>query len=315
MHAAISADPAEILKSRELDVVPYAGRVGALADRLGLDFSATIHALEAIPLCQSRERHPAVRRAMAEMVAARTEDLRRAIPGIVARSTTALTRPGRVDVMAEVVMPMVSDMISGLIEMPFDVAETGQISRVFSQALGVAKRRRMEEELARLTETLRARFPALDEEAIGLKLSLSILGRDALLGTFGCSLHAMADQAAGRSFAALDWPDLPPRTGVPYIDRVALVSVRVGDRPVDPGGNIRARLADYEGSDDPRAGLSFFGAGAHLCLGRALSLDLWRAMTAALSASPMVPRVLAYGLRRDDVFHIPETFDLEVSAP
>ena len=314
MRPEIPDEPAEILKARDLDVVPYAPRVGALADRLGLDLSATLDALNAVPLCLPRDRHSEARRDMAGLIAAQAEPLRAALPGLVARHFAPLTRPGRVDAMAGVVAPAVAEVISILVGMSVTVEEGSHISRIFSQTLGVARRKRMDEELARLQRRLRDQFPAADDRTLGLKLSLLILGRDAMMGTFGCSLEDMARRAGG-GWSALAWPETPPRTGVPYIDRIALGDVTVGGRPVDKGETIRAALADYEKADDPRLRLSFFGAGAHLCLGRALSLEIWRELGAFLAASPARPRVTAFALRRDDVFQIPESFEMEIAVP
>lgn len=314
MRPNISSEPAEILRAPDLDVVPYAHRITTLADRLGIDLSATISVLNVIPLCQQRPTHPDLRRNMAALIAGRSEALKAQIPTIAATRLSPLTRPGRVDVVAEVIEPMVSDVLSALIGVRLDMAQSSHISRVFSQVMGVAKRRRLEEELVALRNTMQGAFPQADQLELDLKLSLAILGRDALAGTFGCSLHAMCTATPGRAFRDIDWPDLPPRTGVPYIDRVALRDVTVGGVPLDKGNAVRAALSEYETSADPKAGLAFFGAGAHLCLGRALSLDLWRAMTAVLRTCPLVPQLVVYSLRRDDVFHMPERFLLEISA-
>ena len=155
-------------------------------------------------------------------------------------------------------------------------------------------------------------FPDADDLVCGMKLSLARLGRDALMGTLGCSLHQVIAQGEGRAFDQIYWPQLPPRTGVPYIDRMALCPVSVAGKTYEPGAVLRGDLARLEQSDDARAPMSFFGAGAHLCLGRAISLDLWKVMMVALRTSGARARVQHYSLRRDDVFHVPETFLLEM---
>jgi cytochrome P450 len=312
MRPTISSDPAEILRAPDLDVAPYAQRITALSDRLNINLSATISVLNVIPLCQQRMTHPDLRRAMAALISVRSDALKAAIPNIAATRLNPLTQPGRVDMITTVIEPMVSDVISTLIGVSLDMAHSSHISRVFSQVMGVAKRRRLDEELVVLRQNLRNAFPKAEEQELDLKLSLAILGRDALLGTLGCSLHALCAATPGRAFCDIDWPDLPPRTGVPYIDRVALRNVTVGGVDLDKGDNVRASLADYESAADSKARLAFFGAGAHLCLGRALALDLWRAMTAFLQSCPQVPQVVEYSLRRDDVFHIPDRFFLEI---
>lgn len=105
MRPDIPDEPAEILKSRDLDVVPYAPRVEALAARLGIDLSATLDALNAIPLCLARDRHAEARRSMAGLIAAQSEPLRAALPGIVRNRFAPLTAAGRVDAMAVAVAP------------------------------------------------------------------------------------------------------------------------------------------------------------------------------------------------------------------
>ncbi len=315
MRRDISSDPTEILRSQRLEVVPYAPRVAALSECLGIDLSATLFALTNLPLCQERDTHAAVRRAAARLISERTETLRAAIPDMVRTHCAVLCVPGRVDLMQEVIGPLVSDTISILIDMPIDVAEHDHISRVFSQALGVAKRRKMDHALGQLTTRLRQTFSNADESVVGLKLAFTILGRDAMLGTFGCTLHDLVQKVDGGAWSALDWPDTPTRTGVPYIDRIALEDVTVGGEALEAGSNIRARLADYETAEDPRSRIGFFGAGAHVCLGRALTLDLWRGISRFMAQSTARPHVLEFALRRDDVFHIPQILFLEIEAP
>ena len=58
--------------------------------------------------------------------------------------------------------------------------------------------------------------------------------------------------------------------------------------------------------------MRFWGFGAHLCLGRKLSLQIWRGITTELLTLAPVVTVTRYGLLRDDVFAIPGTFEIEV---
>ncbi|MCR8725577.1 hypothetical protein [Frigidibacter sp. ROC022] len=314
MHCEISTDPRDILKSSHLDVVPYALRVSALSERLGIDLSSTLFALHSVPLCQGRGSHAEIRRAAAGLIADRTPALREAIPAMVEERCAVLCRAGRVEVMEEVIRPLTSDTLSILVGMPIDMGDYDLISRIFSQTLGVAKRRRMERELGDLVSRLRRAFPDAGDDIVGLKLALAILGRDAMMGTFGCTLHDLARAQEGGAWSALDWPEVPTRTGVPYIDRIALKQVSVGGETHAEGDTVRAQLTRLEAAEDPRARLGFFGSGAHLCLGRALTLDLWSALSACLAQSSARVRVCDYALRRDDVFHIPQILMLEIAT-
>jgi hypothetical protein len=315
MRYDLSSDPTDILKCRQLQVVPYAARVAALSDHLGIDLSATLYAFAHLPLCQQPDTHAAVRRAAANLIAERIDSLRSAIPQMVKRHCAVLGTPGRVHLMQDVIAPIVSDTLSILVDMPIDVAEHEQISRIFSQSLGVAKRRKLDNDLRHLTARLREAFPDASESVLGVKLALAILGRDAMMGTFGCSLHDLAKKVEGAAWCSITWPDIPTRTGVPYVERVAFADVTVDGELFASGSIIRAELADYETTADPRRRLGFFGAGPHVCLGRAATLETWGAIAAFLAKSTARPRVVAYAERRDDVFNIPEVLTLEIDPP
>ena len=65
-----------------------------------------------------------------------------------------------------------------------------------------------------------------------------------------------------------DSPNLPTRTGVPYIDREVLQDVDLGLASFKAGDVHRVRLDRFEQADNDRDRRQFFGAGQHLCLGR-----------------------------------------------
>jgi hypothetical protein len=305
---AAAPDPASVLTSPLLDVVPFADRIAALSARTGLDFSTTIFALRALPLAADRSRHAPMRRAMAAMMAPRLPVLRARMPALVAAHFGALAAPGDIDMMAEVVVPLVGDVLSDLSGLSLGQGEGELVSRLFSEILGPARRVRLEAELRLLRARIEATFPDADEDDIGQRMALVILGRDALIGTLARSLEALFRE--GRPFAALDWPEAPPRTGVPFIDRVAVAEGTLGDHELRPGDTLRAALQLHEtGVGDV---LGFFGAGSHLCLGRTPALDLWREIGRHIVTLPGRPEVTAFALRKDDVFAFPETFRLKV---
>jgi hypothetical protein len=301
-------DPAAVLTSPLLDVTPFADRVAALAARTGLDFSATVFALRALPLATPRGPHAPMRRALAAALAPRLPVLRERLAGIVANRFAVLSRPGEVEMMDAVVVPLVGDVLTVLSGVEVAADECGLVSRIFSEILGPSRRLRLEGEVRELRSRIEAAFPGADEAETGQRLALVILGRDALIGTVARSLEALFRE--GVPFAALDWPEAPPRTGVPFIDRVAVAEGIVSSRHVAPGKTMRASLQLHETGIGEALG--FFGAGAHVCLGRTPALDLWREIGRYVTALPGRPEVLEFRLRKDDVFAYPETFRVQV---
>lgn len=300
-----SEDALRILADPDYIPVAYGARHHRLAERLGLDFSAILFAIAHIPLCQSGAVHQAARARLARLIGATKGQVETAIPEHVARHMAPLSVPGPTDVLGEVIGPLVSDVLSDLVGLPLGLEVDSLVSGVFSQSMGVAKRRRMEAELADILDRIR-QITGGSEQEVGDRLALAILGRDALFGTLGVSLAAQINAAAGRPIGQVAWPELPPETGVPYIDRCPAA-------PDSTAPDVRLHLKTLEASEDPRARLKFFGSGLHTCLGRATSLALWTAMGQALAQNQRQVTVSAWCLRRDDVFQCPEQFEVVVT--
>ena len=300
-----------VLASPEFDVVPYAGRYAALAARLGLDFGAILDMLGHIPLCLSGADHAAQRQDVARLLGETRSRVQAALPGLAARHLAPLARPGEVELMEAAVLPLVDEVIALLVGIPTGLPADTLISRVFSQAIGVAQRRRLEAEAAGLAARLAAAFP--DEAPLrrGSRLALAVLGRDALIGTVARSLHAHVAGLDGAPLSARPMPEVPSHTGVPYIDRMARADTRLGDRPVAAGEGVRCALASLEGGAEADR-LRFFGAGPHVCLGRPLALELFAAISAHVAGLSVRVEILDYRLRRDDVFALPEVFKVRI---
>lgn len=301
---------AQVLGGPEFEPVTYAERHRMLGARLGFDVSEILRAIRAIPLCQRGAAHAETRRRLAGLIAEGSgrvaEFSATELPEMVRR----LFEPGRHDVMGEFIHPCVDRILEGTIGLAPQAPGDTVISRVFSQSMGVARRRRMNSELGALRARLSEAFPQMSTEETDDRIALSILGTDTLRGTIGCSLHAVLTGGADGG-PRRDHASLPPRTGVPYIDREAMVPTVVEGQAHDAGVTFRACLEALEAAD--MAGrMRFWGFGAHTCLGRRMSLQVWRGITAELTRLAPQVEVTRYTLARDDVFAIPDCFEIEV---
>ena len=300
------------LTHESLSPPPYVELYGELEERFGLDFSNLRLAFGHIPLCLHGARHAAARKAIAGQLARRRRTVLSTMAERVARHFGILARPGRVELMAQAIEPFVADFMGALIAIEdAGLDPDSLISRIFSRGMGIAKRKRAEAEVA----ALRARIEASgvhDEADVGQKLAMMILGRDALTGTLAYSLRDVLAAGEGAPFAALDWPDLPGATGVPYIERMAHEAVTVEGLDLAPGDRVRIMLRAFGQTGDPRDRAQFFGTGAHTCLGRPIALEAWTAIGRFLKVLPTSVGPVACTARNDDIFAIPASLDLEV---
>jgi hypothetical protein len=304
----------DLIASNNLRPASYEEDYKALEARLGIDFSSLTFAFSHIPLCLHGEHHARQRRRASEFLAARKAALNARIAPAVARHCGAFHREGRIEVMHDTVLPLVLDIISTIIDINVTAGDCPNASLVFDRSIGVNKRRAIAAEIAALREQIASRLGAsATDEEIGLRLALLILGKDALIGTLGESLYRLLDAHSGQLLSDIEYPALPPETGVPFIERLALTPVKLGPSNCADGERVRIFLQTFAYQDEPRARSNFFGAGAHACLGRAVSIDIWNAITGFLSKIPLRAKVLSYRPRTSDyVFACPEYLHVEL---
>jgi cytochrome P450 len=301
-----------VIASTDFDVVEFGPRHAQIAARLGIDLSAVVRMIDFVPLAVRGDAHRTARNQAARVMGLGHVGAMAALPSLTQRLADVLQTPGRHDLMAEVVAPMTEALVSALVGVPLQSPPDAMISRVFSETIGAAKRRRMNDEMLALLARVTAAFP--DEEAAthGARVSMAVLGRDATIGTIGMSLHNWLQGVQG-VIGDHPFPPHPTRTGVPVIARQALRDTVVAGCPVAKGTTIDCNMRSLEtgeGADH----LRFFGAGAHMCLGRRLTLALFAELAKVVAGVTTRLAGVEMTLRRDDIFAIPETIWVTVQA-
>jgi cytochrome P450 len=304
----------DLIASPKLRPATYEEDYRSLESRLGIDFSSLTFAFSHIPLCLHGERHARQRRRASEFLATRKAALNARIPAAVAARFDAFRRQGHVEVMQDVVLPLVRDVISTIVDIDIAAGEWRNSSLVFDKSIGVSKRRAIAAEIAALRELIAARLgPDASDDDVGLRLALVILGKDALVGTLGESLHRLFAAHSSRRLSDIDYPKFPPQTGVPFIERLVVTPFALAGSEFAAGDRVRIFLQAFAYEDEPRSRANFFGAGAHACLGRAVSVDVWNAIAAFLSGVPLFAHVRSYSARTSDyVFACPERLHVEL---
>lgn len=303
-------DIARLLGSGDFLIVDYANRHRALADHFGLDFSNIIFAIQHVPLCLMGAEHAASRKRIATLMAEGSADAVSFIQNDIAGMVAKLHAPGPHDVMQEFVHPCVNGLLAASTGITSALGHDPVMSQIFSQTAGIAKRKRMNAELGKLRETIASQRPDLNETEIGDRVALFILGTDALKGTLARSIHALYIQSGGK--VPTTFMEEYPATGVPYIQRLSEVACPF-DGVISPENtHFSARLDEFERPENASFRNRFFGYGAHLCLGRKLSVLLWKVIQEAMHDFPAEIDITDYALRKDDVFNIPKTFQIEV---
>lgn len=309
------ADCRSLIASDKLRPVSYAEDYAALAARFGFDFSGLQFAFAHIPLCLHGGAHAHKRRAISEFLASRKTLLAARLPQLISRHFSALGREGRLELMHEVIEPFVHELTCLIADVDVDEARgCSRTSQIFDRLTGLGRRRAMEAEVSSLLSMLRRVAGHASEEEIGTRLALFILGRDPLAGTLGESLYRLLNANPGARLSDLDFPECPPETGVPFIERIVIAPIDLDGVPFGPGDRVRIFLQSFAYDDGGIGRTNFFGAGAHACLGRPLSLELWSGVGGFLATLPTRITVDALQPRVSDyIFTCPESLTVEIS--
>lgn len=299
----------KILKDERFQCVPIKNSHQEIGDALDLDFSDIIYAAANIPLCIKGQEHVESRKRLAKIVGARSKTIRAELPSRVAEHMSRLKTPGRHDMMQDVIIPLVDAVFTDLVECEFEFDQENPMARIFSNSMGVAKRRRLQKGLKELRASFHEQLNTEDETAVGDRMALTILGHDATIGCLGRSLHAYF---SGSDKEKLTCPAEPTHTGVPFTFRMAQEDAGVDGFDFAEGDIARNAMLLLEEDDTKDSRMKYFGTGAHTCLGKPITLQLWGEILKFVKDLDVC--VVSFKMRElqpDDVFTLPEEFIVE----
>lgn len=317
-RAVIVAQPEhcrQILSEPNVHPAPAMETYRDMPGNLAPLFTSTAFVFESIPLSMKRAEHAAYRRRAAEFLARRRGALESWTATRLPEFFDRLEQPGRVELIGEVLKPMVRSLISQVADVPLpDSLELESASLVFDKSLAMSRRQGLEAHLEQLISHVRSHLgPDADADELGLRVGLIVVGKDATLGSFGESLHELLSREPVTKWSDVAFPQSPHRTAVPFVERIADGPVTLAGVEYPAGTRFRVLLIAYT-LEPAETHHRLFGAGAHACLGRPLSVDVWQAVAARLKALTTRVRVVDYQLALDEyVFTVPRSFVVEIS--
>lgn len=260
-----------IVASRSFGAWPMAGGYRELSSRFGHDFAPTIALLERLPTFMDGDPHSAMRQAMARIFAANREPQLAAAKSVLAAFGAARLRPGQhIDLMDDLSRPMFRSMTKvattacGLADSVVDLVD--ELPLLFSPFTALKQRLALN---ARIGEII-----AGHGSDILCDLGLMVLGARPLTGGLARSIHATIANHPGERLSAMRWPDRIILSPVTYVDRLCLEPVTLGGESFAIGDHLRCQIQRADWTAEQRRS-TMFGVGAHLCLGRPISEQIW----------------------------------------
>jgi hypothetical protein len=301
---------ADISKRIEFHVVNYPHAAQTIMDRIGIDLSLTRSVFDEIPLANEGDTRATLPRKMAHVIADYEDLAVNSLQLKLDELTPKIFTPNKTfDLVDDFFAPLFDSLVTKLTGTTISREFAPEsISQIFDRMLSLNRRMSIERQLRALVEYLDDKHNDLNVEP-RVAVALMVLGKDALIGSLSCSLHAVLNVNSGVEFCKIEWPQLIPFTGVPYIERIAMDSQTFGAHHIRKGDRVRLYFdacSKLVGSPEE---ILYFGTGKHTCLGRKMSQRVWKALVDNLRKKQIRAHVDKFGFRSNDyVFNYPTCF-------
>jgi hypothetical protein len=270
----------DLLRDDERLLAPESvANIKMLEARYKRQFPNLIYAMNCIPLLLNGQVHHEVRRSLAEIISGGRSRVLAALPDLMNRHLAPLDQEDNAEWVSARLSALAGEVLSLTCNCPHPLPYPKLVlTRMFDRFVSLSALGEAEKHLSELRRTLTETVPGLNQ---GHVVALLVLGRDSILSTLATALHEILRVNQGRRFADIEFPDFPPETGVAVAERVATAEITVGTQTIAAGDRVRMYFQPISdmGSTNKQV---LFGAGVHSCLGRPISLDVWRAMIETL---------------------------------
>ncbi|MCX7306026.1 MAG: hypothetical protein NTV73_17090 [Hyphomicrobiales bacterium] len=297
-----------IFRSADFRINPFADHYRTIAERTGLDFKASIDTLDNIPFSKEGAEHRRLRSAMTKVV---SDSARENIAGMEAFIDDLVrdifVAGEEVDLMRQLARPVFHELFSRWLKVDQrEFVKESNFSQVFDGAMSLNRRRKVNDSLAdlRCAFAQRAdRIPTTPEIAV----AMNALGNDALTGSLVLSFWHVLEQHPEAKLSAVQFPPNLVATGVPFIERIANRDVEIGGMKVARDQKVRLVIDATSRQVSGEEADLFFGRGRHLCIGKPMTLSIWRSLARAVNRLPLRFTLGEIRLRSGDyAFNYPE---------
>ncbi len=316
------ADPEVILQIlRNPDFVVHEYRFDLALSRHGVDLPHLTRMRDFLPLAVEGEQHAVLRNRMIKDISLNTAaaigSYERALAAAL-NKTIVNHRNGKACLARDVFLPCLrkaSIVIAGLAEYSDTIDQIERLVDLplfFDDMISIKKREQLEEIAAQVLNAMPADFN-LDEKY--LRLSLLTLAIDTLSASVMLSAKSILERESGVALNQLGWDRELTSTGLPFVERKALKDTHLSNHLISRNDRVRLLLdaAGVQGDACPHYSDLYFAAGAHQCIGKAVSRKIWKTTVEKMRVIDRTLHVTAFSFRnRNSVFSLLESLEVEI---
>jgi cytochrome P450 len=199
-----------VLKSHDFVVADFTDLHQKLAQKVGIDCSAAVEALDHVAITHEGERHARIRKDTARVLKADVALTKQNTAAAANEIVNKVCRPGSsVDLVRDIVRPVCDVMFANILGAgcPSRADAGVSASQIFDLYLGLNRRAKINAAASNMLEAFTSAQGEL-KTSPGYALGLTMLGYDSIVGSLGSSLlHVLRQDGAGKRL----WSGLPSR--------------------------------------------------------------------------------------------------------
>jgi hypothetical protein len=266
-------------------------------------------ALEVLPVFLENESHARVRKILGQFLLAKLREIEPEMPHLMRRLLDGLPESGEADLLSEFLVPLIREVFSTLIERePTDDIMGLTLGRMFDAKQSPAALSRLDQMMKRAIDFIDGGSPE-DEDFI-CRLNCLVFGIDNVMSTLAENIMVAFEESNGERPAQL--PTYPVEMMLSSTLRHAVRPTEIAGHRVEPRDLIRIHLAPFAYSADKTVNTGIFGAGRHSCIGKQLSLTIWKHLVEQFNARAITGTVAAFESESTHSFHVTKTLKVTI---
>jgi cytochrome P450 len=306
---ADAAVVADVMRSPNFTLPDIRSLTHELARRHSLPLVRVQETMNILPVLLEGEQHMRIRKMLGQFVADKLLDIEPGLPAMVTALLDAVPSEGETELVTGLLTPLVRAVFSKLVGQQLtDEIMSFTLVSILEGRQNLASLTRLDDMLDRVFHFLAPDSQGADDFIC--RLCCLVFGVDNVMSTLAENLAAAFQAADGHAPAEL--PAYPTETMIASICRRPLRPTEIAGHAVLPSTLVRLQFAPLGYSADKGISAAMFGAGRHACIGKQLSLSVWKHLAEQFNARKIRGRITHYQCHTTHTFNFVKTLRIAI---
>jgi hypothetical protein len=300
MDAAVAAD---VLRSPLFVIPDLRGLLRELRSRHPLQLEHLQQTLDILPPFLEGAPHARIRKLLGQYLSVKRPEIEAELPDVISTLLGRLDRTGTTDFIPDLLVPLTRngrDLTDQIMEI--------KLTRIFEAGHSASSLQKLDQMLGRVFDFLDAKDEE-DNDFICLLCSI-VFGIDNIISTLAENIASAFQTSNGTSPAEL--PQFPVELMLSATYRRPVKTTEVAGHEVQPSTLVRIHIEPFGYSSDKALNAGLFGVGRHACIGKQLSLDIWKHLAVQFNARAFIGRITEYHCEPTHSFNFVKTLKVDL---